>query len=93
MNVHHVYLNLSRIYGVLVKVHVIVFQTCQPGLDKFQELLDQNPHVFYQARTAKSLMAHWQLMKHYQLLPDQAVLPLPKSKISQFIYTSSSIMF
>ncbi|XP_072945821.1 microspherule protein 1 isoform X2 [Epargyreus clarus] len=52
----------------------------QPGIEKFQELLDQNPHVFYQTRTAKSLMAHWQLMKHYQLLPDQAVLPLPKSQ-------------
>ncbi|XP_072945813.1 microspherule protein 1 isoform X1 [Epargyreus clarus] len=55
-------------------------QATQPGIEKFQELLDQNPHVFYQTRTAKSLMAHWQLMKHYQLLPDQAVLPLPKSQ-------------
>ncbi|XP_041975351.1 microspherule protein 1 [Aricia agestis] len=51
-----------------------------PAIEKFQELLEQNPHVFYPTRTAKSLMAHWQLMKQYQLLPDQVVLPLPKGQ-------------
>ena len=53
-------------------------QNSLPAPEKFQELLEQNPHVFYATRTAKSLMAHWQLMKQYQLLPDQTVQPLPK---------------
>ncbi|XP_013176266.1 PREDICTED: microspherule protein 1 [Papilio xuthus] len=51
-----------------------------PTSEKFQELLEQNPHVFYPSRTAKSLMAHWQLLKQYQLLPDQTVQPLPKNQ-------------
>lgn len=54
--------------------------TSHPTLEKFQELLDQNPHVFYPTRTSKTLMAHWQLLKQYQLLPDQTVLPLPKNQ-------------
>ncbi|XP_073957969.1 microspherule protein 1-like [Choristoneura fumiferana] len=53
--------------------------TSHPTQEKFQELLEQNPHVFYPSRTAKSLMAHWQLLKQYQLLPDQTVQPLPKN--------------
>ncbi|XP_013188702.1 microspherule protein 1 [Amyelois transitella] len=53
--------------------------TSHPELEKFQELLEQNPNVFYQSRTAKSLMAHWQLLKQYQLLPDQTVQPVPKN--------------
>ncbi|XP_045775479.1 microspherule protein 1 [Maniola jurtina] len=51
-----------------------------PAPEKFQELLEQNPHVFYPTRTAKSLMNHWQLLKQYQLLPDQTVQPLPKGQ-------------
>ncbi|KAM3967623.1 microspherule protein Rcd5 [Aphomia sociella] len=54
--------------------------TSHPEPEKFQELLEQNPHVFYPSRTAKSLMAHWQLLKQYQLLPDQTVQPLPKNQ-------------
>ncbi|XP_049875191.1 microspherule protein 1 [Pectinophora gossypiella] len=54
--------------------------TSHPAPEKFQELLEQNPHVFYPSRTAKSLMAHWQLLKQYQLLPDQTVQPLPKGQ-------------
>lgn len=50
-----------------------------PTSETFQELLDKNSTVFYQARTAKSLYAHWQLMKQYSLLPDQSVQSLPKS--------------
>ncbi|XP_050671049.1 microspherule protein 1 isoform X2 [Leptidea sinapis] len=50
-----------------------------PILEKFQELLEQNPHVFYPTRTAKSIMEHWQLLKQYHLLPDQSVQPLPKN--------------
>ncbi|XP_045492246.1 microspherule protein 1 [Colias croceus] len=50
-----------------------------PAVEKFQELLEQNPHVFYPTRTAKSLMEHWQLLKQYHLLPDQTVQPLPKN--------------
>ncbi|XP_028164317.1 microspherule protein 1 [Ostrinia nubilalis] len=61
--------------------------TSHPTIEKFQELLDQNPHVFYPLRTAKTLMTHWQLLKQYQLLPDQTVQPLPKvlgDKITSF---------
>lgn len=50
-----------------------------PPLERFQELLDQNPHVFYPSRNAKTLLAHWQLLKQYHLLPDQTVQPLPKN--------------
>ncbi|KAF9423275.1 hypothetical protein HW555_001344 [Spodoptera exigua] len=50
-----------------------------PPLERFQELLDQNPHVFYPSRNAKTLLAHWQLLKQYHLLPDQTVQPLPKT--------------
>uniref|UniRef100_U5EYS7 Putative daxx-interacting protein n=1 Tax=Corethrella appendiculata TaxID=1370023 RepID=U5EYS7_9DIPT len=47
-------------------------------LETFQELLDKHASVFYEARTAKALFNHWQLMKQYQLLPDQNVTSLPK---------------
>ncbi|XP_053683452.1 microspherule protein 1 [Sabethes cyaneus] len=50
-----------------------------PTLETFQELLDKNSTIFYQARTAKALYAHWQLMKQYSLLPDQSVQSLAKS--------------
>lgn len=46
-------------------------QTSQPKLDVFQELLGKYPGVFHQARTAKSLLVHWQLLKQYYLLDDQ----------------------
>lgn len=49
------------------------FQTDNPKLEQFQELLDKNASVFYSARTAKSLQNHWQMMKQYQLLSDQIV--------------------
>lgn len=52
--------------------------TTDPNLDVFQELLDQNPHVFYPSRTAKSLLTHWKQLKQFHLLPDQVVQPLPK---------------
>ncbi|KAL9904817.1 microspherule protein 1 [Glossina fuscipes] len=50
--------------------------TDNPKLEQFQDLLDKNASVFYNARTAKSLQNHWQMMKQYQLLPDQIVKPL-----------------
>lgn len=50
-----------------------------PSQETFQELLDKNSTVFYQARTGKSLLAHWQAMKQFSLLPDQSVQSLPKS--------------
>lgn len=46
-------------------------QTSQPTLETFQDLLHRHPDAFYLARTAKSLQAHWQLMKQYYLLEDQ----------------------
>jgi microspherule protein 1 len=51
-----------------------------PALEVFQELLEKNAHVFYQARTPKTLFNHWQLMKQYQLMPDQVVTPLSKGE-------------
>lgn len=50
-----------------------------PTTETFQELLDKNSTVFYQARTAKALLAHWQLMKQYSLLPDQSLQTSPKN--------------
>ncbi|KAG6447398.1 hypothetical protein O3G_MSEX004945 [Manduca sexta] len=54
--------------------------TSHPKIEKFQELLEAHPHVFYPSRTAKSLMTHWHQLKQYQLLPDQIVQPLPKNR-------------
>ena len=48
-------------------------------METFQELLEANAQSFYPARTAKTLLAHWQLMKQYHLLPDQSVQSLPRS--------------
>ncbi|XP_026758745.1 microspherule protein 1 [Galleria mellonella] len=64
--------------------------TSHPEPEKFQELLEQNPHVFYPSRTAKSLMAHWQLLKQYQLLPDQTVQPLPKNQSDKILTFSDA---
>jgi microspherule protein 1 len=57
-----------------------VKSTSQPGLDVFQNLLEQNPHILYPSRTAKALFTHWQLMKQYHLLPDQTVQSLPRGE-------------
>ncbi|KAK3853111.1 hypothetical protein Pmani_031042 [Petrolisthes manimaculis] len=50
-----------------------------PTLQTFEQHLKENPHVFFPARSAKALMAHWQLLKQYHLLPDQTVPPLNKN--------------
>lgn len=47
------------------------FQSSNPTLETFQELLTNNALVFYPKRTAKALYTHWQLMKQYQLISDQ----------------------
>lgn len=52
----------------------------QATLEIFQELLEANAHTFYPHRTAKALLAHWQLMKQYHLLPDQTVQSLPRGE-------------
>lgn len=44
-----------------------------PTLSTFEELLSKNYLTFHRARTAKSLMNHWLLMKQYYLLDDQTV--------------------
>ncbi|XP_043285451.1 microspherule protein 1 isoform X2 [Venturia canescens] len=54
--------------------------TSQPTLENFQKLLETNAQTFYLARTAKALLAHWQLMKQYHLLPDQTVQTLPRGE-------------
>lgn len=51
-----------------------------PTLENLQSLLEANAQTFYPARTAKALLAHWQLMKQYHLLPDQTVQILPKGE-------------
>lgn len=43
------------------------------SLDLFQELLDKNPGVFHQCRSAKALRNHWLCMRQHQLLSDQTV--------------------
>ncbi|TNM89032.1 hypothetical protein fugu_005286 [Takifugu bimaculatus] len=55
-----------------------ISSTSQPKLETFLELLSKHPHVFHSARTPKSLLVHWQLLKQYYLLEDQTVQPLPK---------------
>ncbi|XP_012278596.1 microspherule protein 1 [Orussus abietinus] len=57
-----------------------VKSTSAPTLETFQELLETSPQTFYPARTAKALLAHWQLMKQYHLLPDQSVQSLPRGE-------------
>jgi microspherule protein 1 len=44
-----------------------------PTDENFQELLTKNATVFYHARTPKSLMIHWELMRQYSLLNDQTI--------------------
>ncbi|CAK1544525.1 unnamed protein product [Leptosia nina] len=60
-----------------------------PGPEKFQELLEQNPHVFYSTRTPESIMEHWQLLKQYHLLPDQTVQPLPKNQETAMTFSDA----
>lgn len=42
--------------------------------------MEANAQTFYPARTAKSLLTHWQLMKQYHLLPDQTIQSLPRGE-------------
>jgi len=44
-----------------------------PDDETFQSLLTKNATVFYHARTPKTLMIHWELMKQYSLLADQTI--------------------
>uniref|UniRef100_A0A0V0GC70 Microspherule protein 1 n=1 Tax=Triatoma dimidiata TaxID=72491 RepID=A0A0V0GC70_TRIDM len=44
-----------------------------PGISTFEELLSKNSLVFHRARTPKTLMTQWQLMKQYGLLEEQSV--------------------
>lgn len=41
--------------------------------DTFEELLTKNSTIFYHARTPRSLLIHWELMKQYSLLSDQTI--------------------
>lgn len=54
--------------------------TSSPDVSTMMELLKKNPQVFFPARTAKSLLTHWTLMKQYHLLPDQTVQSLPQAE-------------
>ncbi|KAK3909517.1 Microspherule protein 1 [Frankliniella fusca] len=54
--------------------------TSSPTVTTMAELLEKNPQVFFPARTAKSLLTHWTLMKQYHLLPDQTVQSLPQAE-------------
>lgn len=67
-----------------------LLSSSHPTEEKFQELLEQNPQVFYPSRTSKTLMAHWQLLKQYQLLPDQNVQPLPKNATDKILSFSDA---
>lgn len=57
-----------------------VKSTSSPTVTTMAELLEKNPQVFFPARTAKSLLTHWTLMKQYHLLPDQTVQSLPQAE-------------
>lgn len=57
---------------LLFFIMFVLKQTSQPKLDVFQELLSKHPGVFHPARTPKSLLVHWQLLKQYYLLDDQS---------------------
>lgn len=44
-------------------------------LASFEALLESHTDVLHVGRTAKALLAHWQLMKQYSLLQDQSPQP------------------
>jgi len=44
-----------------------------PTITTFEELLNKNSLVFHRARTPKTLMSQWLIMKQYYLLDDQTV--------------------
>jgi microspherule protein 1 len=44
-----------------------------PSEEFFEDLLRKNANVFYHARTPKSLLIHWELMRAYMLLTDQVI--------------------
>lgn len=53
-------------------IKILAFlQTDTPTLETFTKLLQENQSVFFYARTPKTLMNYWQMLKLYQLLPDQ----------------------
>lgn len=56
------------------------FQTINPSLDLFNELLMKHPDVFHPARTTRSLYQHWLHMRQYRVLLDQKALPLPQGE-------------
>ena len=58
--------------GKLFYIISFFFQTSQPTLEIFEDLIDKNPETFYPLRTPKTLHNHWLLMKQYHLLPDQS---------------------
>lgn len=47
-----------------------------PTEEYFQELLNKNATIFFHARTPKSLLTHWELMRQYMLLSDQVIPPI-----------------
>jgi microspherule protein 1 len=57
-----------------------------PTEEFFQELLTKNATIFYHARTPKSLLIHWELMRQYSLLSDQTI---PLSTTPEGIQTFS----
>lgn len=55
-----------------------ILSTSQPDAETFQALMDKEPTKFHPARTPRSLLNHWSMMKQYHLLPDQTVQPMPR---------------
>ncbi|KAL7632534.1 UNVERIFIED_CONTAM: hypothetical protein RMT77_017151 [Armadillidium vulgare] len=69
-----------------------ISSTSNPTLQIFENLLLENPSIFYSARTGKALFTHWQLLKQYHLLPDQTVDPVSKlDDITSFTDTEDQI--
>lgn len=65
-----------------------------PTLQTFEQNLKENPHIYFPARSAKSVFAHWQLLKQYHLLPDQSVPPLNKNgPVKDFAEAEQQVRF
>uniref|UniRef100_H2Y4L6 FHA domain-containing protein n=1 Tax=Ciona savignyi TaxID=51511 RepID=H2Y4L6_CIOSA len=55
-----------------------VLTSSLPGPEIFENLLNENSHIFREGRTVPILEKHWNLMKQHQLIEDQTVQSLPQ---------------
>ncbi|KAL1124814.1 hypothetical protein AAG570_001435, partial [Ranatra chinensis] len=55
------------------QILAVVKSTSSPTIETFEKLLHKHSLVFHRARTPKTLMSQWLVMKQYYLLDDQTV--------------------